>query len=133
MKRTTIYAGLSVLLLSAILLAGCGPGTDTGGEDGTAENRTQKEQAQGGQESEQGEGGSGYFGTINQARRSAKKTAALSKLQREVRRFKALKGRNPRSLDEFKQWRGGTLPEPPAGQQYSYNPETGKLTLTGSR
>ena len=116
-----IHAALTVLALFVIPLAGCGPGTDGGG--------TADEQA----ETQGDEGTGGYFGAVNKARRSAMESAALTKLQQEIRRFKALKGRHPRSLDELKKWRGGSLPEPPTGRQYQYDPDTGELSLTGSR
>ena len=130
MRRETIYAALPVLLLSTLLMAGCGPGPDTGtDEQQQAEQTRQDDDGQ----AEEEEGTGGYFGTMNEARRSAKKTAGLSKLQKEVRRFRALKGRNPRSLKELENWRGGALPEPPAEQEYSYDPETGELTLKDTR
>lgn len=136
-----IYAALTLLALFVIPLAGCGPGTDgtdtaTGGGDTAdepAETQKGQQPQQKKQETQGDEGTGGYFGAVNKARRSATETAALTKLKQEIRRFKALKGRNPRSLDELEKWRGSSLPEPPKGRSYSYDPETGELSLEGSR
>ena len=129
MRASNIRAVLPPLVLSIALLAGCGPGGDTGADDGGE--TKQAEQPQTDKQEEEGTGG--YFGAVNKARRSATETAALSKLRQEIRRFRALKGRNPRSLDELENWRGDSLPELPAGRQYNYNPDTGELSFTGSR
>jgi hypothetical protein len=155
-----LYAAGTTAALFAALLAGCGPGTGTGTQEqagseaqqqqkqekekkkqqtkkeqpAAQERQTQDETAQ--QNDEQnGDGGSsgGYLGTVNKARRSAIQTAALTKLRKEIKRFRALKGRNPRSLEELKEWRGGTLPKAPAGRRYKYDPDSGELKLAPAR
>jgi len=137
------YAAGTVAVLLAIFFAACGPRPDNGTqEEPGAESRAQqtqkkqeKKQAeqQSGRQETDGGGSGGYLGTVNKARRSAMKTAALTKLQKEIKRFRALKGRHPRSLDEFKKWRGGEMPKAPAGKRYTYDPDSGELKLAPAR
>ena len=122
MKRTaltvTVIAGLAALL--AVALPGCKVKKQENGSSETQQQETQSEEP------------GGYLGALNKGRKSAKQTAALSKLKNEIGQFKASKGRTPRSLKELEQWRGAELPDLPKGQSYSYDPQTGELTVTSS-
>ncbi|MHC4787952.1 MAG: hypothetical protein ACYS8K_01940 [Planctomycetota bacterium] len=50
-------------------------------------------------------------------------------VQHEVRQFKALEDRYPRSLDELVEWRGEALPELPRGHAYTYDPQSGAVKV----
>lgn len=70
----------------------------------------------------------GYFDIMIDARHQAKDLVALEPARQCVEAFKALEGRLPKDLDELKN-AGVAPPKPPAGKQWSYNPETGEITL----
>jgi hypothetical protein len=113
------------LLMTALLLAGCG---DKSGS-GTSAQKTNA----------QASGGSpitapvDYLGAVVKARQNADKT--LSKVDTEslnqaISMFNVEKGRNPRDLNELVEGQFiPRLPKVPEGMQYSYDPQSGKVTL----
>ncbi|MGD2174222.1 MAG: hypothetical protein PVJ27_02375 [Candidatus Brocadiaceae bacterium] len=75
-----------------------------------------------------------YYRTVTiDAPRHARETVGQIRMERELKQFEALKGRYPKSIEEFEQWRGEKLPELPQGQSYSYDASTGELKVMISR
>lgn len=71
-----------------------------------------------------------YLGAAGRAKKAADKTVSAAGLNQAIGLFQAQEGRNPRTLDELvsKQYIG-SLPPPPNGMKYDYNPQTGALRL----
>jgi hypothetical protein len=78
-------------------------------------------------------GGGGYIDTLrSRGVREGRERPALIKLTNEIKKFEVLEGRYPKSLEELKKWRGGSLPTLPKGREYRYNPETGEIGAVNS-
>lgn len=69
-----------------------------------------------------------YMGALNQAQKSAQKTAGTVGLDQALKTFFAEEGRFPKSLDELKS-KGVTIPEPPAGMKWDYDANSGVAKL----
>lgn len=137
--------GVVVILVIAVL---CGivwwVTRDEGQADGVAPAQPQRQQAQEGErEAPQtrsrpvGEsvvhGPTDYLRTTTiTAPRRARKKIDKAFIQRELRQFEVLKGRKPKSLEEYEEWRGEPLPEPPSGYEYEYLPEKNELNVVPS-
>jgi len=67
------------------------------------------------------------------APRAAKRKINAAYIQSEIKQWWAMKGRYPKSLAEFEDWRGSELPECPTGYQYDYDASTGKLEVVRKR
>jgi len=73
-----------------------------------------------------------YTGAMIMAHRKAKDTSALITLRQFIQTYNALNERFPRDLNEISaemKKEGYEMPQPPRGQQYNYNPETGEIYL----
>ena len=76
---------------------------------------------------------SDYFGAVFDARKRALFRSAVAQMKRDMPLFKQVHERHPESLEEFKKWRGGRLPELPHGIEYWYDPETGEWDIVDPR
>lgn len=109
-KGMTVAAIVGALALFLATAAGCSEPTGNGpGED-----------------KQQSGGRRGYLDIATDAHREARKMAKVEPLQREIKQFRAIKGRYPRSLEELAEWRGMEV-EPPRDMTYNYDPQTGQI------
>ncbi len=76
---------------------------------------------------------SDYFGAVFDARKRALFQSAVAQMKRDMPLFKQVHERHPESLEEFRKWRGGRLPELPHGIEYWYDSETGEWDLVDPR
>jgi hypothetical protein len=102
---TTCVAG------SMMTCTGCGKG-----EEQSADKKQEKENR-------------GYMGTLAKTYRRGREEPQLLAVRNELKQFQAMKGRWPKDLEEFEEWRGTDLPDLPKGRKFDYDPETGKLEL----
>lgn len=71
-----------------------------------------------------------YLGAAAKAKRSAEKTIDMVGLNQAVQLFQAQEGRLPKDLNELVSKRYlSSLPAPPAGMKYNYNPQTGEVRV----
>jgi hypothetical protein len=68
-----------------------------------------------------------YYGTVVSAPRHARTSIAESTIRHEIEKYRALHGQYPPSLQAACDWSGRSMPEPPRGKKYVYDPATGKL------
>lgn len=71
-----------------------------------------------------------YLGAVNQGRKKALKTIDHTALHSAIQLFNAQEERLPRDLNELVA-KGyiSTVPTPPAGSRFQYNPQTGDLKI----
>ena len=69
-----------------------------------------------------------YVGALNKAQKSAQKTVVTTGLDQALKGFFAQEGRFPTNLNELSA-EGFTIPAPPAGMQYKYDPTTGTISV----
>lgn len=71
-----------------------------------------------------------YLGAAGQAKRSADKTLGTVGINQAVQSFQAQEGRLPTTLNELvsKNYLP-SLPAPPAGTKFDYNPQTGQVRV----
>jgi hypothetical protein len=71
-----------------------------------------------------------YLGAVAKAKKAADKTISTAGLNQAIQSFQAQEGRLPASLNELvtKKYLP-SIPPPPAGMKYDYNPQTGTLRL----
>ena len=69
-----------------------------------------------------------YVGAAAKAQQSTKKVVANAGLSQAIKQFYAMEGRFPKDLNELvtKEYLS-SLPSPPVGMKYQYNPSTGDL------
>lgn len=71
-----------------------------------------------------------YLGAAAKAKKAADKTVTSAGLNQAIGLFQAQEGRNPKTLDELVSKRYiGSIPPPPTGMKYDYNPQTGALKV----
>ncbi len=105
MKKTT-----SVLLLTSLLLIGCGP--------------SDKEQ------DKQTTSPTGYIKNLSNAKNNAQTTAAITTLNKAIQQFGAMEGELPKSLNELVSKNYiSSIPAPPPNMRIEYNSQTGTVTL----
>jgi hypothetical protein len=69
-----------------------------------------------------------YLGAIAKAKKAAEKTAGTAGITQAIQSFQVQEGRLPASLNELVTKKYiSTLPPPPAGMKYDYNPQTGQV------
>jgi hypothetical protein len=71
-----------------------------------------------------------YVGAMEKAHTLAIKTADLSNINNAIQQFNVAEGRYPKDLDELVSMKYfPRLPAPPPGQQYVYDPASGRVAL----
>ena len=71
-----------------------------------------------------------YLGEVVKARNSAEKTVDTVGINQAVQLFQVQEGRLPKNLNELVTKKYvGSIPPPPAGMKYDYNPQTGQLKI----
>ena len=75
-----------------------------------------------------------YLGAAGKAKRAAEKTVDTVGLNQAIQLFQAQEGRLPKTLDELVSKRYvSSIPAPPAGMKYDYNPQTGQLRVVAAQ
>lgn len=69
-----------------------------------------------------------YVGALGKAQKSAQKTLGVAGIDQALKTFFAEEGRYPKTLDELKA-KGVSVPAPPAGMKWDYDPNTGVAKL----
>ena len=71
-----------------------------------------------------------YLGAAAKAKRAAEKTVDTVGINQAVQLFQVQEGRLPKNLNELVTKKYvGSIPPPPAGMKYDYNPQTGQLKI----
>jgi hypothetical protein len=71
-----------------------------------------------------------YLGAVSKAKKLAEKTVDTAGLQKSIDLFQAQEGRLPKNLNELVGPNYlSTLPAPPAGMKFDYNPATGQVKV----
>jgi len=70
-----------------------------------------------------------YLGTVVRAKQSAEKTVSTLGIDQAIKMFAGQEGRYPKTLNELVPEFLPSLPQPPAGMQYSYDPTTGVVKV----
>ena len=71
-----------------------------------------------------------YLGAVNQARKTAIKTIDQAGLNNAIQQFYAVEDRYPKDLNELAAKNYvPSVPEPPPGSHFVYNPATGELRI----
>jgi hypothetical protein len=75
-----------------------------------------------------------YLGAVAKAKKAAEKSLDTSAINQAVQLFQAQEGRLPKSLNELvtKQYLR-SLPPPPNGMKYDYNPQTGQVRVVAAQ
>jgi hypothetical protein len=75
-----------------------------------------------------------YLGAVAKAKQAADKTISTAGLNQAIQSFQAQEGRLPATLNELvtKNYLP-SIPPPPAGMKYDYNPKTGQLRLIAAQ
>lgn len=75
-----------------------------------------------------------YLGAAGKAKRAAEKTVSTAGISQAVQMFQAQEGRMPKDLNELvsKQYLP-SIPPPPAGMKYDYNPQTGQVRMVAAQ
>ncbi|MDP7047928.1 MAG: hypothetical protein QF721_00605 [Verrucomicrobiota bacterium] len=69
-----------------------------------------------------------YIGAVGKAKKSSEKRVNLANIQNAIKQFKAVEGRNPKTLNELvTEGYFPRPPRPPRGMKYTYNPKTGQV------
>lgn len=115
---------IGLFFFPLFIFAGCQQqGGDTSDTNGTAGEAAR----------EAVEAPSRYLGANVKAKQQAEVTTALGSVRNAVRMFQATEGRFPRSLNELVEEDFlPALPSLPSGSSYSYNSQTGEVTVTGN-
>lgn len=72
-----------------------------------------------------------YLGAINQAQKTAVRQVDLASLNKAIQLFDVQEGRLPTNLTELVTKRYlPVVPEPPAGSELTYDPETGEVEIS---
>jgi len=71
-----------------------------------------------------------YLGAASRAQKKAQQTTATVSLESAVKAFEAEEGKLPKDLNELvtKEYLA-SLPKPPNGMKFNYDPATGKVTI----
>lgn len=71
-----------------------------------------------------------YLSAAAKAKQNAAKTVSIAGLEKSIQLFAANEGRYPKDLNELvRPDYLGSIPQPPVGMQYSYNPTNGVVKL----
>ena len=70
-----------------------------------------------------------YLGAAANAKKSADKTLLSASLDQAVKMFSAQEGRMPKDLNELVPKYLKSIPSPPPGMKYSYDPKTGEVKV----
>ena len=71
-----------------------------------------------------------YIGAVTKAQTAAEKTVDVASITKAIQMFQVEEGRLPTNLNELVEKKYmPKLPAPPAGQQLSYDPNTGKVKV----
>ena len=71
-----------------------------------------------------------YVGAIGKAQQSATKTISTLGIDQAIKAFAAEEGRFPKDLNELvSQGTIPSIPKPPTGMKYDYDPATGRIKL----
>jgi len=75
-----------------------------------------------------------YLGAVAKAKKAAEKSIDTSSLNQAVQLFQAQEGRLPKTLNELvtKQYLR-SLPPPPNGMKYDYDPQTGQVRVLAAQ
>jgi hypothetical protein len=77
--------------------------------------------------------GSSYVGELHRGLKKGQEKPRLLALRNELKQFRALKGRCPKSLEEFTEWRNASLPELPPGRKFQYDSNSGKIQIVNTK
>lgn len=111
---------LSLILLPLILTIGCQESGSNGG--GGAQEAAEEAVSAPGR----------YIDANMRARHQAQVTSATSSINSAIRMFSVAEGRNPASLNELMETGYmSQMPDLPSGASYSYNPQSGQVTILG--
>ena len=71
-----------------------------------------------------------YLGTINEAKKHSIARINYAQVTHAIQQFQAMEERYPKDLNELvSQHYLGSVPNPPAGMKFDYNPTTGALKV----
>jgi hypothetical protein len=70
-----------------------------------------------------------YLGAVAKAKKVADKTVGAAGFNQAIQMFQASEGRLPKTLNELVPDYLPSLPAPPAGMKYDYNPATGQFKV----
>lgn len=71
-----------------------------------------------------------YLGAVSKAKQRAERTVDEASLKKAIEMFQAQEGRLPKSLNELVRPEYlPSLPQPPAGMKFDYNPSTGEIKV----
>jgi hypothetical protein len=71
-----------------------------------------------------------YIGALGKAQKSATKTIDTASISQAIQLFNAAEGRWPKDLNELVTEKYlGSIPAPPAGMRFQYNPATGAFRV----
>ncbi|MDP6250681.1 MAG: hypothetical protein QGI20_01955 [Verrucomicrobiota bacterium] len=69
-----------------------------------------------------------YIGAVGKAKKVSEKKVNLANIQNAINQFKAVEGRNPKTLNELvTEGYFSRPPRPPRGMRYVYNSKTGQV------
>ncbi len=77
--------------------------------------------------------GSSYVGELHKGLKKGQEKPRLLALRNELKQFRALKGRWPKSLEEFTDWRNASLPELPPDRKFQYDSSSGKIEIVSTK
>lgn len=98
----------------ALALAGCGDSSKSSGNPVTAP--------------------VDYVGAVGKAKKSSEKVVDVATLQKAIQAFHADEDRYPKDLNELVTSKIlPTLPEPPYGMKFQYNPQTGAIKAVAAQ
>ena len=120
-RRGVKAIGLGGLLILSASWVGCGGGDSTESEVGRSEQESEGNPLTAPVD---------YLGAVNNAQKSSADKLALVGLQQAIQQFTLLEERRPRNLTEVvSSGYIARLPEAPRGQELSYDPQTGVVSL----
>lgn len=112
---------LGCLLMFSVLWVGCG-----GGDSDEPELDLAEQESEGNPLTAPVD----YLGAVNQAQKSSADKLALVGLQQAIQQFTVLEERRPKNLSELvSSGYIARLPEVPRGQELSYDPQTGLVSI----
>ena len=70
-----------------------------------------------------------YLGAVSRAQQTATRTVSTLGLDQAIKMFSGQEGRYPKDLNELVPEFLPSIPSPPAGMKYSYDPNTGAVKV----
>jgi hypothetical protein len=108
---------LSIIMMAGLLFCGCGKRDSASSSTNTSSGNPITAPVD-------------YLGAAAKAKRMAEKTVDTVGLNQAVQLFQVQEGRLPKDLNELVTKKYvGSIPPPPAGMKYDYNPQTGQLKI----